>query len=60
LPSKRRREATVLNEYNKAWATIDYAAYSMKAPQSGHTLWDWRGARMLASDVGATASGSCC
>ncbi|HEX3208330.1 MAG TPA: class I SAM-dependent methyltransferase [Geminicoccaceae bacterium] len=54
LPSKQRREATVLNEYNRAWATIDYAAYSLEAPQSEHTPWEWRGARMLASDVGAT------
>ncbi len=54
LPAMQRREPTVLKEYNKAWQAIDYATYSLEAPPTGHTPWEWRGARMLASDVGAT------
>jgi SAM-dependent methyltransferase len=54
LPKMQRREATVLKEYNKAWQGIDYGTYSLDAPRTGHTPWQWRERRMLASDVGAT------
>jgi SAM-dependent methyltransferase len=50
----QRREATVVREYNKAWQAIDYGTYSLDAPQTGHTPWEWHERRMLASDVGAT------
>jgi SAM-dependent methyltransferase len=54
LPSMQRREAMVLKEYDKAWRGIDYGLYSLAAPQNGHTPWQWRERRMLASDLGAT------
>ncbi len=54
LPRMQRREAAVRREYDKAWRAIDYATYGLQTPQAEHTPWEWRGRRMLASDVGAT------
>ena len=54
LPRMQRREATVLQEYNKAWQAIDYGTYSLDAQQTEMTPWQWRERRMFASDVGAT------
>jgi SAM-dependent methyltransferase len=50
----RRREATVVGEYDKAWRAIDYGVYAVGAPQRDHTPWQWGARTMFASDVGAT------
>ena len=50
----RRDQAIVLGEHDKAWRSIDYAAYALGAPPRDLTPWEWRGRQMFASDVGAT------
>ena len=52
--SSERGEATVVDEYSKAWRSIDYGTYALGAPQRDYTPWEWRGRHLFASDVGAT------
>ncbi|VUX47218.1 putative Methyltransferase domain-containing protein [Candidatus Defluviicoccus seviourii] len=54
LPETRRDEDTVRTEYERGWAGIDYARYTLDAPLDGATPWEWRGRQMFATDTGAT------
>lgn len=54
LPETRRDEETVRGEYERGWAGIDYAMYSLDGPLDGATPWEWRGQQMFATDTGAT------
>ena len=54
LPALQRREATVLEEYSRAWDQIDFNSYRVHGPLYRVSPWEWRGHKMLASDIGAT------
>jgi len=55
LPSWQRRGDTVLGEYTKAWAGIDYAQYDPGAGAPPRpSPWIWRDECWFASDIGAT------
>lgn len=54
LPALQRRETTVLEEYSRAWDQIDFDTYRVHGPLHRVSPWEWRGRKMLASDIGAT------
>jgi SAM-dependent methyltransferase len=50
----QRHGGTVKAEYEKAWASIDYAEYDPARTPPRVSPWEWRGERYAASDVGGT------
>lgn len=54
LPSRQRREDTVVEEYDRAWSKIDVTTYEIGGELPRVAPWDWRGQPMFASDLGAT------
>jgi SAM-dependent methyltransferase len=54
LPSTQRGENEVIAEYSKAWLASEYNNYSLAAPLTRISPWEWGEERMFASDIGAT------
>lgn len=54
LRGDSRGSGTVISEYDSAWRGIDYGIYDPSRRPPKGTPWEWRGRRILASDVGAT------
>jgi len=54
LAGTRRSRRAVLGEYSRAWSKVAYAEYDVAGPRRRVAPWEWRGERLLATDVGAT------